>query len=177
LAKAKEREKLLNLEILNIQMRPFECVPSSGAQTGIPSDFTFNLTQMAAGIADTSATGETLHNTALNEDDRAENERTKNILRERTAQLKILMETLDTLQHAGIKPSQGTGKGRGDEYLGEGSDGLFNLAGLAATPLSPPRDEPGSWGVQSLVRRVVELTADLTSQVYSMHWIYVYIYI
>lgn len=57
------------------------------------------------------------------------------------------------------------GKGRsGDEYLGEGEEGLFNLAGLAATPLAPSGDEPRLWGVQSLVRRVVELTADLTSQ-------------
>lgn len=74
---------------------------------------------------------------------------TKSLLRERTAQLKIVMETLDTLQMAGVNAHD----------LRE--RGLEGLADIAASSL--PTVE-GSWGLQALVKRVVDLTTELSSQ-------------
>lgn len=88
---------------------------------------------------------------------REEHETTKALLRERTTQLKIIMETLDALHVAGIKERER----ENDENLFLGNLQGGNLAMLAGAPL--PSVE-GSWGLQSLVKRVVELTAELTSQ-------------
>ena len=88
---------------------------------------------------------------------REEFDKTKNLLRERTTQLKIIMETLDALHMAGVKEKENQENIFSDNFPAKGGD----LAMLASTPL--PSVE-GSWGVQALVKRVVELTTELTSQ-------------
>ena len=116
------------------------------------TDFAFALSQLSnEREADTST--ENPVGTPSVEEDRAEVNRTRSLLRERTAQLKILMETLDSLQQAGVKPSRG---GRGSK---EHPESLFFLAD---NPERCASDEP--WGTQCLVKRVVELTAELSSQ-------------
>jgi hypothetical protein len=161
LAKVKERSGELEQEIVNGQTSRFEGVHSG--PVGMPTNFAFSLTQMATSAIDTSTCTAEVSATLI-EEDRAETEHTKNLLKERTAQLKILMETLDSLQQTGVK-TQVEGRrssGGGHDYPGE-EGGLFSLAGLAATPLSQGSPE-APWGLQSLVKRVVELTAQLTSQ-------------
>ena len=116
------------------------------------TDFAFALSQLSnEREADTST--ENPGGTPSLDEDRAEVSRTRSLLRERTAQLKILMETLDSLQQAGVKPSRG---GRGSK---EHPETLFFSAD---TPVRCASDEP--WGTQCLVKRVVELTAELSSQ-------------
>ena len=116
------------------------------------TDFAFALSQLSnEREADTST--ENPAGAPSAEEDRAEVGRTRSLLRERTAQLKILMETLDSLQQAGVKPAKGS---RGSK---EHPESLFFVAD---TPVRCASDEP--WGMQCLVKRVVELTAELTSQ-------------
>lgn len=64
---------------------------------------------------------------------------TKHLLRERTTQLKVLMETMDSLQLA--------------EVVNESSNTNVMTASLGSQ----------SWANQALIKRVVELSADLTS--------------
>ena len=80
-------------------------------------------------------------------------DQTKNLLKERTVQLKVLMETLESLQFAGVAP------GESDEAL----DATNSLVNLAMNPFSIPNVE-GSWSTQALVKRVIELTTELCSQ-------------
>eukprot|EP01034_Spumella_vulgaris_P027158 gene27158-33841_t len=104
-------------------------------------------------------------------------ESTKILLRERTTQLKVLMETLDSLQIAGISSSSHSSASynrasdedallfapRSSQTGGRrmGGLGLSDLANMAGNSL--PAMET-SWGAQALVKRVVELTTELTSQ-------------
>ena len=116
------------------------------------TDFAFALSQLSnEREADTST--ENPAGAPSAEEDRAEVGRTRSLLRERTAQIKILMETLDSLQQAGVKPAKGS-RGRKEH-----PESLFFIAD---TPVRCASDEP--WGMQCLVKRVVELTAELTSQ-------------
>lgn len=85
---------------------------------------------------------------------REELEKSKLLLRERTTQLKILMQTLDALHAAGVKEKENV------ENMF--SDNLMD--GLAMVANSPLPNVEGSWGIQALVKRVVELTTELTSQ-------------
>jgi hypothetical protein len=89
---------------------------------------------------------------------REELESTKSLLKERTTQLKIIMDTLDTLQIAGVK-SRDMDENSDYNLRDNGMDD--DLIHLASKPL--PTME-GSWGVQALVKRVVEITTELTSQ-------------
>lgn len=91
-------------------------------------------------------------------DNREELESTKSLLKERTTQLKIIMDTLDTLQIAGVK-SRAVDENSDYNLRDNGFDD--DLIYLASKPL-PPME--GSWGVQALVKRVVEITTELTSQ-------------
>jgi hypothetical protein len=67
-------------------------------------------------------------------------EHTKHMLRERTTQLKVLMETIDSLQLAGV-----------------GNDASASSNAIIMSSGSQ------SWANQALVKRVVELSAELTS--------------
>lgn len=99
--------------------------------------------------------GESVDSTFLDSDEvRQEFDKTKLLLRERTTQLKIVMETLDALHVAGIK----------EKYGDENAENLQIQGDLASLANAPLPSVEGSWGVQALVKRVVELTTELTSQ-------------
>ena len=148
LVRVKKRCSDLEIEAMTRSVDPAHHTSSALGVT----DFASALSQLSnEREADTST--ENLAGAPSAEEDRAEVGRTRSLLRERTAQLKILMETLDSLQQAGVKPAKGN---RGSK---EHPESLFFLAD---TPVRCASDEP--WGMQCLVKRVVELTAELTSQ-------------
>ena len=133
--------------------------PPQTGSGGISSDFIFSLERMTS--TNDANMSSIQQSAAMAEDDRAELDRTKSLLRERTAQLKILMETLDSLQQAGVKPGKGSGISAPqvqDPYK-YGEESLF---GLAASPLRSDVEE--RYAFKALVKRVVELTAELTSE-------------
>ena len=106
------------------------------------------------------------------EENKKELESMKILLRERTTQLKIVMETLDTLQVAGASV-----KRLGSRFDAE-DEQLFNYrsstnSDFASTMMNeaPAYTEAGtttttttSWASQALIKRVVELTTELSSQ-------------
>ena len=121
------------------------------------------------------------------EENQKELETTKILLRERTTQLKVVMETLDSLQLAGVKPGSGSKFHAEDEYLfnrrpgGDSADSSrhshshedsFGAAGYGGSGTggsggSAPRgltSMESTWGMQALIKRVVELTTELSSQ-------------
>jgi hypothetical protein len=148
LVRARKRCSELEIEAMTRSVDP---VHHTSNTLGV-TDFAFALSQLSnEREADTST--ENPAGAPSAEEDRAEVGRTRSLLRERTAQLKILMETLDSLQQAGVKPAKGS---RGSK---EHPESLFFIAD---TPVRCASDEP--WGMQCLVKRVVELTAELTSQ-------------
>jgi len=110
------------------------------------------------------------------EEHRAELEHVRSLLKERTAQLRIVMETLDAVQAEGVRPGSARAAGTSDFLSGaygvgdvEGAQALFGLAGVGGGPTGAGVHAmvsavDGPWGVKALVKRVVELTADLTSQ-------------
>jgi len=109
------------------------------------------------------------------EENKKELESTKILLRERTTQLKIIMETLDTLQVAGASVKKvGTRFDAEDEQLfnyrsSSNSDFASTLAAAPALVHEAPIYSEGvtqttSWASQALIKRVVELTTELSSQ-------------
>eukprot|EP01038_Epipyxis_sp_PR26KG_P009211 gene9211-12422_t len=106
------------------------------------------------------------------EDKANELDHIKSLLRERTAQLKVVMDTMDSLQIAGIRTAAAgdifdqqiharDNKNENNSNYFNTGESLSNLAGLANNPL--PSVE-GAWVTQALVKRIVELTTELTSQ-------------
>ncbi len=79
-------------------------------------------------------------------------ESTKHLLKERTTQLKVIMDTIDTFQMAGVKSR---------ETLG-GGDNLMDLA-YAGAPIGNLETISSPWSTEALVKRIVELTMDLSA--------------
>ena len=200
----KEKNAELDAEVLNGQTRFFEAHPDdahrgrgAGAHESSSSTSTaFEIAMLNAGAdagdMDTSsvmsghghrhangasdAMNHHLHRGSFTEADRAELDRVKSLLKERTAQLRIVMDTLDAVQAEGTRPGFARAAGTRD-YLSqsygvgdvEGAEALFGLTGITGGPggtgySAQSASIEGPWGVTSLVKRVVELTADLTSQ-------------
>ena len=190
-----ERNAELQAEAVDRQTAYFETNPAAAGRRSRRSASTtsaaFEIAMLSAGAdggdLDTSTAddvsppgvgvdnGNGASRASLTGEDRAELDRTKSLLRERTAQLRIVMETLDALQAEGARPGLARAAANRD-YLSrsygagdvEGAEALFGLTGVSAGPegvgYSAVSSVDGPWGVQSLVKRVVELTADLTSQ-------------
>ena len=161
--KLRERNKELENNIIISQTASFQD-PVKNNPLGV-SDFMFRLSQLTGDCQyDSSQT------IRLPDESKAELDHVKSILRERTAQLKILMETLDSLQESGVGSGPGLGRGYGrDARTGIRSDvrsgGVEyeedSLFDLAAAPLR--HEVEGGRGSQGLVKRVVELTAEVSS--------------
>ena len=176
---SKERERELELKLIEKETKVFQDLEINETKMtkNIPSNFSFAISKM---ISDAHTTTINQLSDNLTEDDRLGMERTKSLLKERTAQLKILMETLESLQESNIAPKvKNLGPVSSGEFLGEDTS-LFGLAGFTTGPSSGMGVDsgPGSgigsssgaysvegpWVVQSLVKRVIDLTAELTSQ-------------
>ena len=199
----KEKNAELDAEVLNGQTRFFEAYPGDahrgrGAGVHEPSSMStaFEIAMLNAGAdagdMDTSSVQMSVnghrhangasdamnhhHRGSFTEADSAELDRVKSLLKERTSQLRIVMDTLDAVQAEGTKPGFARAAGTRD-YLSqsygvgdvEGAEALFGLTGISGGPggtgySAQSASIEGPWGVTSLVKRVVELTADLTSQ-------------
>ena len=194
----KEKNAELDAEVLNGQTRFFEAHPGDAhrgrGSVGHESSSTSTAFEIAmlnagadAGDMDTSvsvngqrhahgASDAMNHRGSFIESDHAEIDRVKSLLKERTAQLRIVMDTLDAVQAEGTRPGFARAAGTRD-YLSqsygvgdvEGAEALFGLTGISDGPggtgySAHSASIEGPWGVTSLVKRVVELTADLTSQ-------------
>ena len=111
--------------------------------------------------------------------DATECQRIRNLLKERTAQLQVTIDTLDALNSADVEtdkalPTRSNHQGIGPSY----AEDLFNLASqpMASQDTSPAyrrqgpiHRNPSVWGYQLLVKRIVQLTAELCSQTAALH--------
>jgi chromosome segregation ATPase len=142
----KERNRELENTIISIQVSASESQVNQFMNTGEVNSKTSN---------DTVFTGNDVDNIEeLNE----ELEATKHLLRERTTQLKVIMDTIDTFQVAGVK-SRDTLGGVHD------ADNLMDLAyAAAAAPTNNSDTISSPWSTEALVKRIVDLTMDLSSQ-------------
>lgn len=112
------------------------------------SDYGSSITSFPA--ADHSTAGES-ESKELSHDERQEFEKMKHVLRERTTQLKILMETMDSLQLVGGQNSE-------ESMLSDA------IKSLDLTSFPKMSSTGSSWATKALIKRVVELAAELTSQ-------------
>jgi hypothetical protein len=99
-----------------------------------------------------------------------ENEKNKRILHERTSQLKVLMETLESLHL--VDSSQVAMKNGNDNKYKDLNDqvkdmenDLLNLAYSKAPVSSSSSASSSPWIVQSLSKRIIELTTELLSTI------------
>lgn len=83
-------------------------------------------------------------------------ESTKHLLKERTTQLKVIMDTIDTFQMAGVKSRETLSGGH------TGGDNLMDLA-YAGAPISSLETISSPWSTEALVKRIVDLTMDLSA--------------
>ena len=135
------RQRCSDLEKTIIDMKANQEMPVLDTNIN-DNENDFDITRDNNDTISTSNTQENDHNEEL--------EATKKLLLERTTQLKIMMDSLDAFHTSGIRTD--------NDYSELGNIGLTDLA---AGPLP---SSSSTWGIQALVKRVVELTTDLTSQ-------------
>jgi hypothetical protein len=137
------RQRCSDLEKTIIDMKANQELPLLDTN-GNENDTEFDITRDNNDTTSTSNTHDYDHHEEL--------EATKKLLLERTTQLKIMMDSLDAFHTSGIRTES--------DYTELGNVGLADLA----TGALPSSSSSSSWGIQALVKRVVELTTDLTSQ-------------
>lgn len=122
--------------------------------------------QVAGAVGGGNASGEEFDKVV------AERNELRSLLRERSNQLKILTDTIDVLHEVGLG-SDASGSADVNNFMSAGGDDT--LESLAAQPMSSdsnpfnigsgggqaPSASVSSWGMKGLVKRIVELSADL----------------
>ena len=150
----------------------------SQSDTNRLTDNQYSSSQPSSSNSNTESTedGESRYQLLQNDYDQ-----TKHLLKERTSQLKILMSTFDALQLSGlglsitnntnlssqsqsavVSSQQSVSQSSSTPVSGGGGSSKNLLNQLAHTTLPAPLME-STWGVQSLVKRVVEVTSELAS--------------
>jgi hypothetical protein len=99
-----------------------------------------------------------------------ENEKNKRILHERTSQLKVLMETLESLHlvdsgQVAVKNGYDNKHKDLNDQVKDMENDLLNLAYSKAPVSSSSSSSSSPWIVQSLSKRIIELTTELLSTI------------